>query len=192
MHPIDVYFPSKLMPSSETTGQIYTVLIQVRAAMPNVDTRWSFFQDPLIVEDPFGEVYPVPAEYDYELLKSIVSRQLRKTDNVKLWLPVLFDASDKVVLSTKELHPGMRISVGVVQLNGYKIYADLSESGAGGPVVDFPLQWYAFIYSDNPSHSSHSKQPFRSKQAYRSPPYPHYGYSTIHVRYHAAGYMSAC
>jgi hypothetical protein len=37
-----------------------------------VDTRWTYFQAPLAVEDARGNRFPFPAEYDLSLLDTII------------------------------------------------------------------------------------------------------------------------
>jgi hypothetical protein len=55
-----------------TTQQIYTVVYDIRDSMITADTRWSFFQAPYVVEDARGFKFPVPSEFDYDMLDSIV------------------------------------------------------------------------------------------------------------------------
>ncbi|KAL9620736.1 MAG: hypothetical protein Q9160_004749 [Pyrenula sp. 1 TL-2023] len=60
------------------TQQTYAVILEIRERLPaSPDTRWTFFQDPLVVEDPSGHKFPVPAEYDYTLLSEIVTIKLQ-------------------------------------------------------------------------------------------------------------------
>ncbi|KAI4687639.1 uncharacterized protein J4E88_003230 [Alternaria novae-zelandiae] len=40
--------------------------------MISVDTRWTFFQAPLEVEDAFGVRFPIPTEYDYGLIDTVI------------------------------------------------------------------------------------------------------------------------
>jgi hypothetical protein len=62
-----------LTPSSVSTQQIYGVVLEIRSAvLSRPDIRWTFFQDPVLVEDALGRKYPVPSEYDFGLLDLII------------------------------------------------------------------------------------------------------------------------
>jgi hypothetical protein len=61
--------------NSVSTQQIYTVVLEMKSSLPLGDTRWTYFQEPLIVEDALGFKFPVPSEYDYELLNNIVKHR---------------------------------------------------------------------------------------------------------------------
>jgi hypothetical protein len=37
--------------------------------------RWTYFQVPLIVEDALGFKFPVPSEYDHDLLNTIIKHR---------------------------------------------------------------------------------------------------------------------
>lgn len=39
--------------------------------------RWTFLQDPVIVEDALGRKFPVPSEYDFSLLDAIIKRKFQ-------------------------------------------------------------------------------------------------------------------
>ncbi|KAF2853964.1 hypothetical protein T440DRAFT_389253 [Plenodomus tracheiphilus IPT5] len=55
-----------------STQQIYTVVLDIRNSLTTVDTRWTHFQAPFTVEDALGFKFPVPSEYDFDLLDSII------------------------------------------------------------------------------------------------------------------------
>ena len=56
------------------------MVLEIRDAVSPIDTRWSFFQAPLIVEDALGYKFPVPSEYDYKMLENIVQYRFRHGD----------------------------------------------------------------------------------------------------------------
>ncbi|KFY91374.1 hypothetical protein V498_05511 [Pseudogymnoascus sp. VKM F-4517 (FW-2822)] len=58
-----------------STQQIYTVVLEIRGALNTPNAKWSFFQDPIIVEDALGFKFPVPSEYDYALLNAIIKHR---------------------------------------------------------------------------------------------------------------------
>ncbi|OCL06463.1 hypothetical protein AOQ84DRAFT_410939 [Glonium stellatum] len=58
--------------------QTYAVVLEIRSSLIAApDARWSFFQAPLIVEDALGRKFPVPSEYNYELLNMIIKQKFR-------------------------------------------------------------------------------------------------------------------
>ena len=63
--------------ASSSTQQIYTVVLEIRNSMPVADTRWTYFQAPLVVEDALGFKFPVPSEYDYDMLDNIIKHRFR-------------------------------------------------------------------------------------------------------------------
>lgn len=61
--------------SSVSTQQIYGVVLEIRGSLATPDTKWTFFQAPIIVEDALGFKFPVPSEYDFELLNAIIKHR---------------------------------------------------------------------------------------------------------------------
>lgn len=61
---------------STSTQQIYEILLDIRNAI-SVDTRWTFFQTPLEVEDAFGVKFPIPTEYDYDLIDTVIRHRFK-------------------------------------------------------------------------------------------------------------------
>ncbi|KAH7077365.1 hypothetical protein FB567DRAFT_608462, partial [Paraphoma chrysanthemicola] len=61
-----------------STQQIYTVVLEIRNSLTTVDTRWTHFQAPLVVEDALGFKFPVPSEYDFNLLDSIIQTRFKQ------------------------------------------------------------------------------------------------------------------
>lgn len=45
--------------------------------MSTVDTHWTFFQAPLIIEDALGLKFSVPSEYDYSTLDVLIRHRFR-------------------------------------------------------------------------------------------------------------------
>ncbi|KAF2631904.1 hypothetical protein BU25DRAFT_474950 [Macroventuria anomochaeta] len=60
-----------------STQQIYRVVLEIRDLLTVVDTRWTHFQAPLVVEDVLGYKFPVPSEYDFDLLDTIIRQRFR-------------------------------------------------------------------------------------------------------------------
>jgi len=66
-------------PANVSTQQIYAVVLEIQTSITSVpDIRWTFFQDPLIVEDALGRKFPVPSEYDYSLLDTIIKHKFQE------------------------------------------------------------------------------------------------------------------
>lgn len=56
------------------------VLVDLQGKVNGVDTRWTFFQEPFVVEDPFGSKFPVPSEFDFSLLNTILRHKLSQRE----------------------------------------------------------------------------------------------------------------
>ncbi|KAF2734844.1 hypothetical protein EJ04DRAFT_227440 [Polyplosphaeria fusca] len=54
-----------------SSQQIYNVLLEMRSARL-LDTRWTFFQAPYVFKDALGRVYPIPSEFDFDLIRTII------------------------------------------------------------------------------------------------------------------------
>ena len=68
---------TNLPPCSASTQQIYAVVLEIRDSGRAVNTGWTYFQDPFVVEDAFGHKFPVPSEFDYHMLDTIVRRKFQ-------------------------------------------------------------------------------------------------------------------
>ncbi|KAI1136976.1 hypothetical protein F5Y05DRAFT_414698 [Hypoxylon sp. FL0543] len=69
---------AEISTTSISTQQIYAVVLEIRTSIASSpDVRWTFFQDPLIVEDALGRKFPVPSEYDYPLLDAIIKQKFQ-------------------------------------------------------------------------------------------------------------------
>ncbi|KAL9087897.1 MAG: hypothetical protein Q9165_006459 [Trypethelium subeluteriae] len=60
-----------------TTQQTYAVMLEIKSSLSGPDTRWSFFQAPLAVEDALGYKFPVPSEYDFDLLEAVIKQKFK-------------------------------------------------------------------------------------------------------------------
>jgi hypothetical protein len=52
---------------SSTNTATYNLLVSIQTSLPSPNTRHTFFQDPMQVEDAFGRLFPVPVEYNWEV-----------------------------------------------------------------------------------------------------------------------------
>jgi hypothetical protein len=87
--------------------------------MSTVDTRWTFFQAPLLVEDALGFKFPVPSEYDFSLLDMIVRHRFQKGEgslDVKFGNYELFKTknSKQVISADVRLLPGTEITMAII------------------------------------------------------------------------------
>ena len=51
------------------------MLVEIKTSLAGPDIRWTFFQAPFLVEDTFGQKFPVPSEYDFDLLDAVVKHK---------------------------------------------------------------------------------------------------------------------
>ncbi|PVH98837.1 hypothetical protein DM02DRAFT_680954 [Periconia macrospinosa] len=58
-----------------STQQSYGILVEIKSSLTRPDTRWTYFQDPLMVEDALGFRFPVPSEYDFGLLEAVIKQR---------------------------------------------------------------------------------------------------------------------
>ncbi len=104
---------------SVSTQQIYTVALEIRSAIGPGDIRWSYFQAPLIVEDALGFKFPVPSEYDHELLDTIIKRRFLEGPgslDVALGNYELFHTRNSSEVNSPQLRllPGTFISMAIL------------------------------------------------------------------------------
>jgi hypothetical protein len=102
-----------------STQQIYGVILEIKGSLALGDTRWTYFQDPWLVEDALGFKFPVPSEYDYELLDTIIKHRFSDglgSLDVKAGNYELFKAKDskQVISSGVLLIPGSRITMAIL------------------------------------------------------------------------------
>lgn len=116
--------------SSVSTQQIYVIVLEIRGSLGTPNTKWSFFQAPLIVEDALGFKFPVPSEYDYELLNAIIKHRFLKgpgSSEVQTDDYELFNAKNRQVIISKNVRllPGSSIIMAIL-LNKpvSKVYTD--------------------------------------------------------------------
>ena len=104
-----------------STQQIYTIVLELRASARPLDTRFTYFQEPVRVEDVLGRVFPFPSECSIEALdteikarfkhgpgKAEVMAEAYEIANAKDSKQVLTAANDATLL------PGMSITMAIV------------------------------------------------------------------------------
>jgi hypothetical protein len=83
------------------------------------DTRWSFFQTPVLVEDALGFRFPVPSEYDFDILDAVVKQRFSKgpgSIDVEAGNYEYVNTKDntKVLTTGSRLMPGMSITMAIL------------------------------------------------------------------------------
>ena len=63
---------------SVMTQQIYTIVLELRDSARGIDTRFTYFQPPVRVEDALGRVFPFPAECSVEALSCELKFRFRE------------------------------------------------------------------------------------------------------------------
>ncbi|KAI0890777.1 hypothetical protein F4806DRAFT_371146 [Annulohypoxylon nitens] len=103
-----------------STQKIYAVVLEIRGSNTSVpDIRWSFFQDPYVVEDALGRKFPVPSEFDYSLLNTIIKHKFQDGPGSVLVSTgdyELMDAKNRLQILSVEsrLRPGSSIIMAVI------------------------------------------------------------------------------
>jgi hypothetical protein len=110
-----------------TAQQTYTVVIEIRDAMTSVDTRWAYFQAPYVVEDARGFKFPVPSEYDYEMLDNIIRHRFKEgagSQDVVLgnYEFCKTNMRSATITATSRLAPGTAITMAVI-INSTRVSA---------------------------------------------------------------------
>ncbi len=63
---------------SASTQEIYTVMLEIRTSTRGIDTRFTFFQDPVRVRDALGRVFAFPSELSIEALNAEVKARFKQ------------------------------------------------------------------------------------------------------------------
>ncbi|KAH7085729.1 hypothetical protein BKA63DRAFT_25414 [Paraphoma chrysanthemicola] len=99
--------------------EIHTLVLDLRNSRPQVDTRWTYFQEPFIVEDALGAKFPVPSEYDFTMLDGLIRIRFRagagslEVDAGKYELCQATRRSE-VVTPKSRLRPGTAITMAIL------------------------------------------------------------------------------
>ncbi|KAF4539611.1 uncharacterized protein LTHEOB_10000 [Lasiodiplodia theobromae] len=60
-----------------TTQQMYGILLEIKSSFHVADARWIWFQEPFKVEDALGIKFPIPAEYNFDLIDAIIKTRFK-------------------------------------------------------------------------------------------------------------------
>ncbi|KAI1459628.1 hypothetical protein F4805DRAFT_419707 [Annulohypoxylon moriforme] len=100
--------------------QIHAIVLQIRTSITSTpDIRWTFFQDPLIVEDALGRKFPLPSEYDYLLLDAIIKHKFRDgpgaTQVAAGDYEIMYTRNRRQILSNNsQLKPGSSLTMAII------------------------------------------------------------------------------
>ena len=109
------------MQVSVSTQQIYTIVLELRTSVLGIDTRFTYFQTPVRVEDALGRVFPFSSECSIEALNAEIKARFKegpgKTE-VMAGDFELFNAknTDQVltISGRNPLLPGMSIHMAII------------------------------------------------------------------------------
>lgn len=95
------------------------MVLELRGTLSAPDTRWTFFQDPLILEDALGAKFPVPSEYDFSLVNVIIQKRFEKgpgSKSVQLGNYELVQARSggRVLSEQTKLRPGTSVIMAIL------------------------------------------------------------------------------
>ncbi|WPG98474.1 Hypothetical protein R9X50_00126500 [Acrodontium crateriforme] len=103
-----------------TNTQVMNILTVMSTQPPAVDTKHTWFQEPIRFEDAFGRIIPVPSEYGWSKMEAIILDQFScgpGHDKVFAGEYELFDSKDssKIIAGSNSIFaPGMSITMAVV------------------------------------------------------------------------------
>jgi hypothetical protein len=115
---------------SVSTQQIYGVVLEIRGSLATPDPKWTYFQAPIIVEDALGFKFPVPSEYDFQLLNAIIKHRFLEgpgstevqADNYEIFCA---KNSQSVISENAPLPPGASIIMAILLGKpASKVYTD--------------------------------------------------------------------
>lgn len=107
--------------SSVSTQQIYAIVLELKTNLLGIDTRFTYFQAPVKVEDALGRVFPFSSECSVEALDTEIRSRFKEGPGkieVNAGDFELFNAKNaKQVLTITDnngLLPGMSINMAIV------------------------------------------------------------------------------
>ena len=110
-----------------STQQVYTIVLELRASIPGFDTRFTYSQAPVKVEDVLGRVFPFPSECSVSALEAEIKARFKEgpgRKEVNAGKYEIFNAKNTEHLLTATadsgLLPGMSVSMAVVLTKEFK------------------------------------------------------------------------
>ena len=107
--------------SSVSNQQIYAMMLELKTNLLGIDTRFTYFQAPVKVEDALGRVFPFSSECSIEALNTEIRSRFKKgpgkTEVMAGDFELLNAKNAKHVLTISDdigLLPGMSINMAIV------------------------------------------------------------------------------
>ena len=104
-----------------STQQIYNIALEIRASTRGIDTRFTYFQSPVQVEDVLGRRFPFPAEFSIAALDAEIVDRFKVgpgKSQVAAGNYEIFNAKNANELigftSDSILRPGMSVSMSII------------------------------------------------------------------------------
>lgn len=104
-----------------STQQILTIVLELRASDRPIDTRFTYFQDPVRFEDVLGRVFPFPSECSIEALDTEIKARFKQGPGKAEVMAEAYEIANakdsKQVLTVADeatLLPGMSITMAIV------------------------------------------------------------------------------
>lgn len=127
---------------SVSIQMIHGVLLDIKSSVGGIDTRWTFFQAPYVVEDAFGFKFPVPSEYDFAMLNNIIQWRFQdrisysevQAGNYELYKT---KNSSEVITIDTFLTPGTYITMGLIVRRSNKDggYCPMPHCGSSSSII---------------------------------------------------------
>ncbi|KAF2833242.1 hypothetical protein CC86DRAFT_389553 [Ophiobolus disseminans] len=119
-----------------STQQIYTVVLEIRDNMMGPDTRWTYAQAAFRVEDALGFQFPVPSEYGYDMLITIIQHRFQEGTGSRDVRAGNFELcktkrSSELVTAGTRLTPGTAITMAIIVFTARASNAECSMPGCG-------------------------------------------------------------
>ena len=94
-------------------------MLDIQVSLGAVDIRMTYAQRPFFVEDALGFRYPVPSEFDYDMLDTIVKLRFRKgagSEDVAIgnYEFLRADRRSLIITASSQLAPGTPIVMVVI------------------------------------------------------------------------------
>jgi len=104
---------------SASTQQIYAVVLEIRDSGRAVNTGWAYFQEPFAIEDAFGYRFPIPSEFDFDLLEHCIRHRFKEgaaSQDVARGNYELLRSKERssIITTTSQLLPGTSIVMVVI------------------------------------------------------------------------------
>jgi len=95
--------------------------MHIQTSISSIDTRFTYFQAPIKVEDALGRVFPLPSEYTYNDLNALIRTRFQEGPGRHEVITGAYEFSDsknskRLITSDNSysLSPGMSITMAII------------------------------------------------------------------------------